>query len=91
MEERDRLLRQAEETALVALKTRAAGNRKIADGHKLLARAIDIGEAPSRQTADWTHQGHMSIKQGHEMLARADEIIVEVREKIAALVVEAAS
>lgn len=60
-----------------SMKLRAAGHRKIADGHKLLGRSIEIGNLHTKQSADNHHKAHMMVAEGHEMIARAEEALVE--------------
>ena len=72
---------QREESIIEALKERAAGNRKIAEGHRLLGRSIEIGQAHTKQSADNHHKAHSLIAAGHELLARADEPLVRIGER----------
>ncbi len=66
------------EASREALKIRAEGHRKIAQGHRLLGKAIEPGNLPSNQSADNHFEGHKLIAQGHELLARADEMLLPV-------------
>ena len=44
----------------------------IAEGHRLLAHAIEVSQHNSRPTADKHYEGHVKIAKGYEMLAQAE-------------------